>query len=192
MKLLVLRHATTEWNEARRLQGRSDIALSARGRAEASIWRLPYWAADWPVLTSPLKRAQQTALLMGCRAQSLAWLTEMDWGRWEGRRLVDLRRDLGREMAAMEARGLDLRPPGGESPRAVAQRLQPFLRTLAGRGEGRTLVTHKGVVRALLALASGWDMRRDWPEKLRPACGHLFTLGPQGRPDLCRLNLELR
>ena len=52
-------------------------------------------------------------------------------------------------------------------------------------------MTHKGVIRALLALACGWDMRQDWPERLRPACGHLFAIGPQGRLTLCRLNLEL-
>ncbi len=192
MKLLLLRHATTPWNEGRRLQGRSDIGLSPRGRAEASRWRLPCWAAGWPVLTSPLKRAQQTAQLMGCRAQSVAWLIEMDWGRWEGRRLADLRAELGPAMAAMEARGLDLRPPGGESPRAVGQRLLPFLQALDAGAEGYVLVTHKGVIRALLSLAGGWDMRQDWPERLRPHCGHLFGLGPQGRPSLGRLNLELR
>ncbi len=191
MKLLLLRHATTSWNEARRLQGRSDISLSATGRAEAACWQLPHWARDWPVLTSPLKRAQQTALLMGCHAASVPWLIEMDWGRWEGRRLIDLRHDLGSRMAAMEARGLDLQPPGGETPRAVGQRLLPFLRKLPN-AEGYVLVTHKGVIRALLATATGWDMRADWPERLRPARGHLFALTSQGRLQLELLNLELR
>lgn len=191
MKLLVLRHASTPWNEARRLQGRSDIGLSAKGCAEASAWRLPGWAAGWPALTSPLKRAQQTALLMGCRAQTVPWLIEMDWGRWEGWRLADLRQALGPRMAAMEARGLDLHPPCGESPRAVGQRLQPFLLALPG-AQGYVLVAHKGVIRALLALATGWDMRADWPERLQSGRVHLFTLNTQGRLQLDRLNLELR
>ncbi len=190
MKLLLLRHASTAWNEARRLQGRSDIALSAKGRVEASSWRLPYWAAGWPVLTSPLKRTQQSALLMGLRASSVTWLIEMDWGRWEGQRIADLRLALGPRMAAMEARGLDLRPPGGESPRSVGQRVLPFLRGL--RGDGRVLVTHKGVIRALLATATGWDMRQDWHEKLLAERGHLFDISGQGQLRLCQLNLELR
>lgn len=190
MKLLLLRHATTPWNEARRLQGRSDIGLSAKGRAEAAAWHLPHWARGWPVLTSPLKRAQETALLMGCRATTVPWLVEMDWGRWEGWRLGDLRKALGPKMAMMEARGLDLHPPGGESPRAVGQRLLPFLQRLP-KAEGYVLVAHKGVIRALLASATGWDMRRDWPESLRPAKAHLFLLNSQGRLQLGRLNLEL-
>ncbi len=191
MKLLVIRHAATPWNESRRLQGRRDLPLSAAGLAAASGWRLPPWTAAWPLLTSPLRRAQQTAEAMGRRGICAPWLIEMDWGRWEGRRLADLRQALGPRMAVMEARGLDLQPPGGESPRAVAQRLQPFLRPLGRQAGGRILTTHKGVIRALLSLATGWDMKQDWPERLRAGRGHLFAVEPSGLVRLERLNLEL-
>ncbi len=191
MKLLVVRHAATDWNESRRLQGRRDRPLSAAGLAAASTWRLPAWSAGWPLLTSPLRRAQQTAEAMGRRGRSVGWLIEMDWGHWEGRRLADLRQALGPRMAAMEARGLDLHPPGGESPRAVAQRLQPFLKPLARDMGGRILTTHKGVIRAMLSLATGWDMKQPWPEGLRAGCGHLFEIESSGVLRLHRLNLEL-
>ena len=45
--------------------------------------------------------------------------------------LADLRAELGPAMAENEARGLDFRPPGGESPREVQARLKPFLADLA-------------------------------------------------------------
>lgn len=191
MKLLVIRHAATVWNESRRLQGRRDLPLSAGGLAAASSWRLPLWAADWPLLTSPLRRTQQTAQALGRHGRSVAWLIEMDWGRWEGRRLSDLRRDLGAGMEAMEARGLDLKPPGGESPRVVALRLRPFLSLLARESGDRILVTHKGVIRAMLSLATGWDMTQSWPEKLKAGCGHLFEIEASGLLHLQRLNVEL-
>ncbi|GAB5470035.1 MAG: histidine phosphatase family protein [Rhodospirillales bacterium] len=192
MKLLALRHATTGWNQAKRLQGRSDQPLAPQGLREAAGWRLPYWAADWPALTSPLRRTQQTAEAMGLTAQSAVWLNEMDWGRWEGRRLAELRRELGPRMAAQEARGLDLKPPGGESPRMVRERLAPFLADLSRQpGAGRLLVTHKGVLRALLSLATGWDLRQPWPEAFRPGHAHLFTLERRGSLSLDRLNLDL-
>ncbi|MEO1191115.1 MAG: histidine phosphatase family protein [Pseudomonadota bacterium] len=224
MKLLVLRHATTAWNRARLLQGRHDQPLAPEGLTEAAGWHLPYWAKDWPVLTSPLRRAQQTAEAMGLPYQVADWLIEMDWGRWEGQRLAHLRRELGPTMARQEARGLDMTPTGGESPRHVRDRLDAGLSRLAlqerhqpapppghprqyahwvvGRGSGPVLcaskdktglvaVAHKGVLRALLSLATGWDMTQPWPLAFRPGCGHLFVLDAQRRLRLVALNLEL-
>jgi probable phosphoglycerate mutase len=54
-------------------------------------------------------------------------------------------------MTQNEAAGLDFRPPGGESPRDVQERLKPYLASLAGP---TIAVTHKGVLRALYALAT--------------------------------------
>src|SRR3546814_16034964 len=86
-------------------------------------------------------------------------LVETDWGAWEGRTLAELRADLGAGMAANEARGLDFRPPGGESPRDVQDRLRPLLAELADAGEDVVAVSPKGVLRALYALASGRAIR---------------------------------
>ena len=64
-RLVMIRHATTAWNEARRLQGRTDIALNAKGRAEVAGWRLPDEFADGRWISSPLPRAVQTARALG-------------------------------------------------------------------------------------------------------------------------------
>lgn len=173
IRLLALRHAATDWNEAGLLQGRAERALSPAGRAAAATWRLPAFADHWQLLCSPLRRAQQTAALLGRSAQiepaliEMA-LIEMDWGAWEGLRPADLRRTDPR-FAAEAARGLDLTPPGGESPRQVAARLLPWLAAL---GEDSVAVTHKGVLRALLHLATGWDFQGKAPAK--PAAGRAF------------------
>ena len=37
----LLRHGSTAWNDEGRMQGRRDIPLSARGRAEVLTWRAP-------------------------------------------------------------------------------------------------------------------------------------------------------
>jgi broad specificity phosphatase PhoE len=94
-------------------------------------------------------------------------LIEMDWGRFEGRTLADLRAELGETLARNEARGLDFRPPGGETPREVTQRLQLWLAGLPAADGDALVVTHKGVRRAFLALATGWDMRCPPPVRLR-------------------------
>lgn len=192
-RLLVIRHGATAWNAAGRIQGRSDQPLSPAGRAAVAGWVLPPQAAGARWLCSPLARARETAaLLHDGPVEPEPRLIEMDWGAWEGRTLAALRGELGAEMAANEARGLDLRPPGGESPRGVQQRLRPWLGELAARQEDAVAVTHKGVLRALYALASGWDMRGKPPAKLQNACAHLFLLDAAGTLKIERLNVSLQ
>ena len=91
-------------------------------------------------------------------------------------------------MAENEARGLDFRPPGGESPRDVQARLRPLLARL----DGRTIfVTHKGVLRALYALATGWTMTGKPPQKLLDGRAHAFAVAPDGTPSVAELNIPL-
>lgn len=180
-RLLMLRHAATAWTAAGRLQGHADPPLSAAGRAEAASWRLPDTFARAPILASPLRRARETAAHLGNAAVEPR-LVEMDWGAWEGARLADLRSTDPTGMAAHEALGLDLQPPGGERPRDVMGRLAALFEDLAD-GTDRVLVCHKGVMRAALVLATGWDMTTKPPLRLTPAMGWLFTLDSAGRPQ---------
>jgi probable phosphoglycerate mutase len=191
-RLLVMRHGATAWNETGRIQGRSDQPLSPAGRAAVSAWTLPAEAAGARWLSSPLLRARDTAaLLHDGSIETEPRLIETDWGTWEGRTLAALRDELGAAMAANEALGLDFRPPGGESPRDVQDRLRPLLAGLAEASASIVAVTHKGVLRALYALASGWDMRGRPPAKLQAACAQLFVIGPGGELRIERLNLPL-
>jgi len=191
-RLLVIRHGATAWNEAGRIQGRSDQPLSPAGRKAVAGWTLPAEAAGARWLASPLSRARETAaLLHDGPVEVEPRLVETDWAAWEGRTLAALRAELGQAMAANEARGLDFRPPGGESPRDLQARLRPLLAELAARGEDTVAVTHKGIIRALYALASGWDLRDRPPAKLRNGCAQLFRLGPGGTPSVERLNIPL-
>lgn len=190
-RLALLRHGPTSWTREHRLQGRADIPLDDGGRDEVRRWRLPPEATEFRWMTSPLRRAIETATLLGVGAAVEARLIEMSWGEWEGRRVADLSAEDGVAFAAWEARGLDLEPPGGESPRAVQRRLLPLLREFADTGRPVAAVTHKGVIRAVLALATGWDMREKEPAKLAWNALHLFRLAPDGTPQIERLNLPL-
>ena len=86
-------------------------------------------------------------------------------------------------MAAWEARGLDFQAPGGESPRDVQARLRPFLRDRATSGRPTVAVCHKGIIRAIYALAADWDMTCKPPVKLKDNCVHVFTLHSDGRTN---------
>lgn len=190
--LIMLRHGPTDWNAEGRIQGRCDRPLSDAGRAAVRRWRLPEACKDAHWVTSPLVRARETVALLGHGdAASDPALVEMHWGPWEGCRLAQLRDRYGSEMIEMEARGLDFRPPGGESPRDVQRRLEPWLAEVGAGRRPCVAVSHKGVIRALLSLASGWDMTAAAPEKLLNDCAQGFLVDQHGAPSVDRLNLPL-
>lgn len=190
--LAAMRHAPTAWNTERRLQGRADIPLAPDSRAALAELRLPAAFAGWRVLSSPLARCMETARALGLTPEPEPALVEMDWGAWEGETLAALRARLGARMREAEARGLDFRPEGGESPREVQARLRPLLARLAAAGEPCLAVTHRGVLRALLAAATGWDMTGDAPHELRRhGAIHVFRLAADGTPAIERLDVEL-
>jgi broad specificity phosphatase PhoE len=191
--IVALRHAPTAWNRDKRLQGRTDVALDEESVAVAARWRIdPDWAG-YRILSSPLARARMTASILFPDADIGIdrRLIEMDFGTWEGRKLADLRAEPGSDAAAREALGLDFKAPEGESPRDVQTRILPLLARLAELERPTVLVTHKAVIRALYALASGWTMIGKAPTKLRPNCAQVFRLGADGRPAVERLNVSL-
>ncbi len=182
-RLAMIRHTPTAWNETGRIQGRTDTKLSHAGRAMASAWCVPPDWRDWPVATSPLTRTRDTASLMGLAdPRGDDRLIEMDWGSWAGRTLADLRAGGGEAMARNEALGLDFRPEGGESPREVTRRLAEFFREAAGTDA--VAVTHRGVMRAALVLATRWDMQGPPPVRLARDQALVLCLSASGEARL--------
>jgi len=187
-QLALIRHLPTAWNEAGLLQGRADPGLADDAMAG---WRAPREFDGFRWLSSPLTRCQETARRLGIGAAAEPRLTEMDWGEWEGYALAELRARLGDAMAANESKGLDFRPPGGESPRDVQERLKPLLADIAASHRNTAAVTHKGVIRAVLALATGWEMLGKPPHRLSWSAAHLFSLDAGGHPAVERLNIAM-
>lgn len=183
----LLRHGDTAWSAEGRIQGRSDPPLSEPGRAALRARSLPPACRGMRVVTSPLRRCVETAALLGAaQAAHEPLISEMSWGAWEGRRLEELRGELGASMRENEARGLDFRPDGGESPREVLARVCGWLKEIS---EPTLAITHRGVIRVVLAAATGWDMRGPPPAKLDWTAFHLFQLD-RGNPRVERLNVR--
>jgi len=192
MKLLLVRHGPTDWNAQKRIQGRIDQPLSQSAIDQLSQRQLSneYRHLKWYV--SPLKRARQTAALLGIDSPTIApALTEMNWGDWEGKILKPLRRQLGDAMLDNEKRGLDFCPPNGESPRQVQQRLMGWLRQIAIHSEDSGAVVHKGIIRCAYSLATGWDMRGESPIQFNWEQGHEFQISLTGEmePAYAEINL---
>ena len=194
VEIFVVRHAVTDWNEEKRFQGHSDIPINKAGREEIQRYKLPLEWEEALLLASPLNRAQETAeLLSGKEPIIEPELIEMNWGRWEGRRYDQLAKELGDELKQNEDRGLDFRPEEGESPREVCERLTRWFKNLT-KGENKkiVIVTHKGVIRAMMALAFNWDMMGKAPAKLQRYAGHHFLIKEDGRLECRTMNMALK
>jgi probable phosphoglycerate mutase len=180
-RLALIRHGMTEWNREKRIQGRIDQPLSATGRRQLQALALPPNHGDLRWYCSPLRRSCETAEILGLDDYRVEpALIEMHWGEWEGQVLKSLRRQLGEEMRANERRGLDFRPPAGESPREVQARLQPWLIRLAAADRAAGAVVHKGIIRCIYALAFDWDMRGESPVEFAWDAIHSFELDADG------------
>jgi len=165
VRLALLRHGHTAWNRAGRLQGRIDQPLDDEARTHLSRLRLPNPFVNATLFSSPLVRAVETARLVSGREPLIVPdLIEMDWGAFEGQRGVDLIEDSSSGHRHIEDWGWDFRPPGGETPHEVWLRVEPWLRALRGDA---VAVAHMGVMRAILARATGWDFAGPPPFKVK-------------------------
>lgn len=193
VELLFVRHAQTEWNSAGRIQGHVDAQISAAAKMWLEQRRLPARFAHFKWVCSPLLRARETAECLGADATDVEpRLVEMSWGEWEGATLAALRQAHGVAMQENEARGLDFRPCGGESPREVRARLRDWLCDVASAGEPLVAVTHKGVIRCALTLATDWRMLGKPPIRLEWDRAHLFSvMSPDGLLCIAEPNIEL-
>jgi probable phosphoglycerate mutase len=163
-RVWVVRHGETAWSRTGQHTGRTDIPLAAAGRREAR--RLVRRLRGHPfalVLTSPLRRAAETARLAGFpAAEPTADLLEWDYGAYEGRTSDEIRRD---------APGWTLwrdGVPGGETAEQVAARVDRVVGRCRAAGGDALLFAHGHVLRVLAARWLG----------LPPTDGRLFALSP--------------
>lgn len=174
-RLLLVRHGATDWSDARRHTGRTDLALNADGeaRARALDGRLPLdgVVAVW---ASPLVRATETAELAGLSVDRLDDdLVEWDYGAAEGRSTPQIRDD-GHPGWDIWDDGVTMLGGGGETVEEVGARVDRVIGRVR-RLEGTVaLVAHSHLLRVLTARWLG----------LAPVAGRHLTLDPAGWAEL--------
>jgi broad specificity phosphatase PhoE len=168
--LILLRHGQTEWSEAGKHTGRTDIPLTAEGEACATalgpVLAGLYIAAAF---TSPAKRAARTAELAGLADAVLdPDLWEWDYGGYEGMTTVQIQEH--RPRWSLWRDGVipgDADHPGETSEQVSVRvdRVLALARPLLADGDV-VLVAHGHVLRVLTAR---------WLQ-LDPTAGRLFRL----------------
>ena len=160
----LVRHGETEWARLGRHTGRTDVPLTDVGREQArTLGRRLAGHRFSLVLSSPLSRAAETAVLAGFgeAAQLDPDLQEWDYGAFEGRLTSDIREEYP------GWRIWDGPWPDGETIADVAARADRVIARLR-EADGEALVVAHGHL--LRVLAARW---LDLP----PAAGGLFALG---------------
>lgn len=170
----LIRHAETEWSEAGRHTGLTDIPLTDAGRVHAATLPTRLGAQTFAaVLVSPLCRARETAELagLGDQAQIRGDLVEYDYGDYEGITTDEIR--AGRPGWNLWRDGV----PSGEQPDDVGARADRIIAEALAVDGDIALVAHGHVLRVLGAR---------WIEQPASFAGRL-TLKTGA---LCRLGIE--
>ena len=158
------RHGESDWNAAKRFQGRSDRPLTPLGRqqAKALASELASSSSLSVIYTSPLRRALETAAVVG---EQLGLepvpdddLREVDVGSWTGlsRAEVEARYPDAFERWLDGGEGWD----DGESYAEMSARVLAALVRISGSHPGDELlvVSHGGPIRAIQAAAAGMEV----------------------------------
>jgi broad specificity phosphatase PhoE len=168
-QLLLARHGETADNAAHLILGRRDPPLCDVGREQAT--ELARAARDAGVVglwTSPLKRARETAAivgaLVGVEPSVLPGLVESDRGTWEGQPFDQIARNSPELFAAFVGAESGFAFPGGESLREQVERTREALDVIAGGPLPALAVAHAGTIRAaLIALGRPAPPERELP-----------------------------
>jgi probable phosphoglycerate mutase len=141
----------------RLFSGRNDLPLNAYGKAQALALRnrLRSMEGVAAVVTSPLRRAQQTAAVIAdpAPARIVEGLAEIDFGSWEGLAYDDIVERWPTEFAAFC--NDDTAAPGGESFSQLTRRTLRALGDIQSSYPGGTVVvvSHVTPIKALLCSA---------------------------------------
>ena len=147
-RLLLTRHAESEWNALGRWQGQADPPLSEQGRRQAAAAAAAVGMVD-AIVSSTLERAAHTAAII---AETVGVgpvlaapdLVERDAGPWSGLTKAEIEVDYPGYLAA------ERRPDGYEPDRPFLERILAGLSAIRAAGPGREVlvVTQAGVIYA--------------------------------------------
>ncbi|MEZ5825139.1 MAG: histidine phosphatase family protein [Geminicoccaceae bacterium] len=144
-EIYLFRHGETVWNRQRRMQGRKDSPLTARGVSQAQAYGrtlrgLLEQPEAYEILASPLGRAWQTAVLLcdgiGRDPDDIVHddlLQEMTWGSWDGLTAAEIEaRDPELWQARIDDRFNVAPPGGGETQQDIVDRAARWIAGIQG------------------------------------------------------------
>jgi len=169
MRLILVRHGESQWNQIGRYQGQLDAPLSELGlrQADALGTRLANEKLD-AIYSSPLQRARRTADALAHYHSSLSIqedsaLLEIHHGDWQGLYAAEVRERYPELLEEWRTFPTRCQMPNGESFSNILKRTLNFReRVCREHSSDATIVasTHDVVVKILIADALGMHMDR--------------------------------
>ena len=166
IRLFIARHGETEYNRNGLLQGRGiDAPLNKTGEAQAK--KLAHYLSNYQstsLVSSSLKRAWQTASYYEQKTdlslQKNRDLDEMDFGDYEGVDMKEIVKELKEFQSGWAKGDVDLKIPGGESPKDVFERANYAARSYINGADSQTIMLflHGRLIRILLSEWLGYGL----------------------------------
>ncbi|ANU13113.1 YhfR [Planococcus halocryophilus Or1] len=167
--ICLVRHGETDWNVQGKIQGKTDIPLNTEGMRQAA--RCAHYLTDsnWDVIiTSPLKRAKGTALLINEKLQ----LPLIEMPEFEEKHFGDAE---GMTYEERELTFPDRHYPNQEDNYLFAERLSSGLQIINECYQNKRvlLVSHGGVINALLGTLSKGEIGSGKTRLLNACFSHI-------------------
>lgn len=163
MKLYFVRHAETDWNAKKKIQGKTDIPLNENGIRQAkelSAQLAKEQLGIGRIYHSPQIRAAETAQIaasaLGVECIALENLSEMNLGIWEGSNWRTIERENSKAYQRWKSDRRYTNTPGGECYNDVVRRTLNAMQYIIKRERDDVLiVTHSAVIMALRCYIAG-------------------------------------
>lgn len=195
MKLIIVRHGETEWNEKGIIMGHSDIRLNKKGREQARkvAKRLKWMKIDFAYV-SDLIRAKETAgeILKyhpKTKVYYLRGLREASKGILEGK----AREEVKKMRINLSGNYLEQKVEGGENHLEVRKRvISAYKKIIRKHTQGTVLiVTHNGPIRVIYdyALNKKYDSKESYWEYHPENCAvTILEIDGKGKHKVKALN----
>ncbi len=178
LEIVLVRHGATDWNVEGRCQGTTDLELNGVGIRQAQETAASLREETiHAIYSSDLKRAQQTARLIGDPHHlSVAIepaVRELDHGELEGLTFSEIKDRYPVFIQGWRTAPAAIQIPGGEKLIDVAERAWEGLNRIALRhesGETVILVSHNFPILSILCRITGTDLNQYRSFRLDP-CG---------------------
>lgn len=180
MRLILIRHGKTEANEKHLYCGSTDISLSDAGKRELEDLKQTQEYPDISalrIMTSGKKRCNETlSVLLGeVSFETDPDFCEMDFGAFEMRSYEEMKNDPD-YIAWITGDNESNVAPGGESGVMMTQRVLRGLGNLLEKGEDTLLVTHGGVIAAVMSELFPEENKNRYEWQPAPGKGYIIDV----------------